>query len=69
MALYTKHGKRIINPSITIDGDCYYGDKVIKVRALVEGKTTPQLFYITDLVADDGKQEINDVIRATLKKP
>lgn len=68
MAVYTKLGKKIINDSITVDGDCYAGDKQIKIRALVEGKSTPQLLYITDLLADNGKQEIDDVVRASLKK-
>lgn len=68
MALYSKYGRKIINDSIMIDGDCYVGDKVIKIRALVEGKIAPQLFYLTDVLADNGKAEVDDVVRANLKK-
>jgi hypothetical protein len=68
MAIYTKHGKKIINDSIHIDGECYFADKVIKMRALVEGETAPRLIYVTDLLADHGKAEINDVIAANSKK-
>ena len=68
MALYTKYGRKIMNDSIMIDGDCFVGDKVIKIRALVEGGTTLRLLYLTDVLADNGKAEIDDVIRANLKK-
>ena len=67
MALYTKYGRKILNDSIMINGDCFVGDKVIRIRALVEGRTAPRLFYLTDILADNGKAEIDDVIRANLK--
>jgi hypothetical protein len=67
MAIYTKLGKKLGNNAIRIDGDCYVGDKVIKVRAVVDGEHVPRLFYVTDLIADRGKQEIDDVIKAALK--
>ena len=68
VAIYTKHGKRLIEESITVDNDCYVGRKVIKIRALVKGHTAPQSFYISDLLADNGKQEIKDVINANIKR-
>jgi hypothetical protein len=68
VAIYTKHGKKLINDSIRIDGDCYVGDNLINIRALVEGEDVPRLFYRTDLRADDDKREIDDVINAMLKK-
>jgi hypothetical protein len=68
MAIYTKLGKKLDNSAIRIDGDCYVGDRVIKVRAMVEGEHLARLFYVTDLIADRGKQEINDVIKAVKKK-
>ena len=68
VAIYTKHGKRLIKESITIDSDCYVGRKAIKIRALVEGQTTRQSFYISDLLADTGKQEIQDAINETTKR-
>ena len=68
MAIYTKHGKRLITESITVDSDCYVGRKAIKIRALVEGQTTRQSYYISDLLADNGKQEIQDAINANTKQ-
>jgi hypothetical protein len=67
VAIYTKHGKRIVKESITLDSDCYVGRKVIKIRALVDGREEKQSFYLSDLIADNGKQEIQDVISANNK--
>ena len=64
VAIYSKHGKRLIKESITVDNDCYVGRKVIKIRALVEGRNERQSLYISDLIADNGRQEIQDVIDA-----
>jgi hypothetical protein len=68
VAIYTKHRKRLISDSIRIDSDCYVGDNLINIRALVEGEDLARLFYLSDLLADDGKREIDDVIKAMLKK-
>jgi hypothetical protein len=68
VAIYTKHGKRVLADTIRIDGECYVADKVIKIRAVVEGEIVPRLFYVTDLLADDGHREIHDVIKTVLKK-
>jgi hypothetical protein len=68
VAIYTKHGKRLIKESITVDNDCYVGRKVIKIRALVEGRTGPQSLYVSDLLADNGKREIQDVISANRRQ-
>lgn len=67
MSIYTKHGKRLLNDTIRIDGECYAGNKLIQVRALVEGASVPQLFYLSDLVADEGRKEIDQVIKANRK--
>lgn len=68
VAIYTKHGKRLDSKAMWIDGDCYAGDKVIKIRAIVEGERLARLFYVTDLLADDGRREIQTAIQAVLKK-
>lgn len=68
LAIYTKFGRKILNDSILIDGDCYFGDRPIKIRAVVEGRTHPQLLYISDLIADNGKEEIQAVIKANHRK-
>ena len=65
MAIYTKTGDKVTN--IRIDGECYASDQLIQVWGLVEGQTSSRLLYISDLHADGGKQEIKDVIQATLK--
>jgi hypothetical protein len=64
VAIYTKHGKKLINESVTVDSGCYARRKAIKIRACVEGRTDPQYFFISDLSADNGKKEIQDVIDA-----
>jgi len=64
VAIYTKYGKEIIKESVTVDRDCYVGNKVIKIRALVEGRNERQSLYVSDLLADNGKREIQDVIDA-----
>jgi hypothetical protein len=68
VAIYTKHGKKIIKESITVDSDCYVGRKVIKIRALVEGRNERQSLYLSDLLADNGNQEIQNVINANHKR-
>lgn len=68
MAIYTKLGKKVLEDTIRIDGDCYVGDKVIKIRAQVERERVARLLYVTDLLADGGKKEIQDEIRALLTK-
>jgi len=67
MAIYTKHGYMIINDSIHIDHSCYLDNKLLKVWALFDGATAEHQFFISDLKADNGKTEIDDVIRAALK--
>jgi hypothetical protein len=68
MAIYTKHGKEIIKDSIRVDRDCYHDERLIKIQALVKGATTPQTYYVSDLTADHGAREIEDVVRSNLKK-
>jgi hypothetical protein len=68
VAIYTKLGKKVLEDTIRIDGDCYVGDKVIKIRAQVERERVARLLYVTDLLADGGKKEIQDEIRALLTK-
>lgn len=68
MAIYTKLGKRLLQETIRIDDDCYIGDKVIRFRAVVEGQRIARLHYVTDLLADGGKTEIQAEIRSLLSK-
>ena len=67
MAIYTKHDQRMISESIRIDASCYFDEKLLKVWALVERATTERQFFISDLKSDNGKTEVDDLIRAALK--
>jgi hypothetical protein len=67
MAIYNRHGKRILSDTVQIDSDCYVHEQIVKLRALVEGANVPGLFYVSDLRADRGRTEIDDIIRAALK--
>lgn len=68
MAIYTKHGKEIVNDSVEADGECYHDEALIKIKARIKGETAPQTFYVSDLKADRGQREIEDVVRSNLKK-
>lgn len=57
----------LVKESITVDKGCYFGRKLIKVRATIEGRTEPQYFFISDLLADNGATEIQDVVNANTK--
>lgn len=67
MAIYTKQGQKIVNESISIDGECWMGKEVVKIRARTEGDTVEQYFWKSDLRADNDR-EIRDVIKANTKK-
>lgn len=66
MAIYTKHGQRIPNESAHIDQSCYFADKVIKIRAVPETRRKEQVYWVKDLLADNGRKEIAAFI-ATLR--
>jgi hypothetical protein len=68
VAIYTKLGKEVLRDTIRIDGECYAGEKVIKIRASIAGESEPRSLYITDLLADDGKDEIQNAIKAALSR-
>jgi hypothetical protein len=67
MAIYTKHGDKLINESLRVDLDCMFGDKIVKVWGVIEGGTTEKQYWYSDLVGD-GKKEVRDVIHANAKK-
>lgn len=62
MAVYTKHGQRITKEFARIDENCYFGDKVIKIRAVPENRKKEQVYWVKDLLADDGRPEIEAFI-------
>ena len=67
MAVYTKHGLRITNESARVDESRYFGDKIIKIRAMPESKKKEQIYWVKDLLADGAKAEIESFI-ADLKR-
>jgi hypothetical protein len=62
MTVYTKHGQRITNESARVDESCYFGDKIIKNRAMPESKKKQQIYWVKDLLADGAKAEIESLI-------
>jgi hypothetical protein len=62
MAVYTKYGQRISNKSARIDETCYFADRVIKIRAILENSKKEQVYWVKDLLADGGKAEIEAFI-------
>jgi hypothetical protein len=62
MAIYTKYGQRIPGESIRIDASCYFADTVVRIRAVAEGRKKEQVYWVKDLLADDGKAEIQRIL-------
>lgn len=68
MAIFTKHGKEIDSKSVRTDGECYQGRTLVKIWAVIKGHTAPKTYYISDLTADDGRREIEGVVRSNAKR-
>lgn len=67
MAIYSaKHAKELILDSICLDDSSYVALTGLKIRAVLKGETKQRVFHVRSLLADGGKQEIQDLI-ATLK--
>jgi len=67
MAIYTKHGERMINESLRIDDACMFNDEIVKVWGIVEGESAEKRYWLSDLHGDR-KREVRDVIQSNLKK-
>jgi len=67
MGIYTKHGQRVTTESARLDESCYFADKVIRIRAVPEKRRREQVYWVKDLLADEGKPEIEAFI-TTLKR-
>lgn len=67
MAIFTKHGEKLINESLRVDGDCIFNEEIVKVWAVIEGQATEKQYWVSDLVGDR-KKEVRDVINANIKK-
>lgn len=64
MPVYTKWGQRIPYETARIDESCYFGDKVFKIRAVPENSKREQVYWVKDLLADDGRTEIEAFIKS-----
>lgn len=67
MAIFTKHGEKLINESLRVDGNCIFNEEIVKVWAVIEGQATEKQYWFSDLVGDT-KKEVRDVINANIKK-
>ena len=59
----TANASRLSRPRI--DASCYFADRVVKIRCVPESRKKEQVYCVKDLLADDGKGEIQAFI-ATL---
>ena len=64
MAVYTKHGDRLRHEAAHIDGSCYFADKVIKIRAVPENRKKERVYWLKDLLADNGRPEIEAFVNS-----
>lgn len=67
MAIFTKHGDKLLNASLRVDQECIYDEEIVKVWGMVDGETVEKQYWISDLRGDK-KREVRDVIESNLKK-
>lgn len=67
MAVYTKYGQRLTTESSHVDASCYFADRIIRIRSAPQNRKKEQVYWVKDLLADEGKPEIQAFI-ATLKQ-
>lgn len=67
MGIYTKYGQRLAAESAHVDASCYFADKIIKVRAVAENRRKEQVYWVKDLLADNGKPEV-EVFISSLRR-
>jgi hypothetical protein len=62
MAIYTKHGQRLAPELARTDPSCFLGDKPFRIRAIAETDRKEQVYWVRDLLADNGRAEIEAFI-------
>ena len=68
MAIYSaKYAKELVVDSMRLDPN-YSSATGVRICAVLKGGKKERMFYVTDLLADDGRQEIQDVIAALKAK-
>jgi hypothetical protein len=68
MAVFTRLAhKRIAR--LYAEPDCYVNGELVQVWTVTEDRLTPIKRFVSDLVADQGHDEILDIVRAESKGP
>lgn len=68
MAIYSsKHAKELIAESMRIDPS-YESQTSVRIRAILKGENKERAFHVTDLLADNGRQEVDVAIAALQSK-
>lgn len=66
MAVYTKlRHKRVA--SLYADQSCYQDGELVQVWTILEGERKPRKRFVSDLIADHGRQEIFAIVRAQIR--
>lgn len=64
MAIYSaRYAKELIADSMRLDPS-FVSVTSVRVLAILKGERRERRFHVTDLLADDGRQEIQDAIAA-----
>ena len=66
MPVYTKLGRKRIT-RLWANPDCYEQDELVQVWTVIENSTNPQKRFVSDLQADQGRQEILNIVMADYK--
>ena len=66
MSVYTRLGHKRIH-RLYADLSCYQGDQLTQVWTVLEERLTPMKYFLSDLIADGGHDEILDIVRANSK--
>lgn len=66
MSVYTKLGHKRIH-RLYADVSCYHRGELVQVWTVLEDRLTPMKYFLSDLIADGGHDEILDIVRANSK--
>lgn len=68
MAIYSgRYAKELIADSMRLDPN-FTSPTGVRILAVLKGDRKERAFYVTDLLADNGRQEIQDAIAALRSK-
>ncbi len=70
MAIYSaKYAKELIAESICLDESADGAPSGVKIRAVLKGETKQRVFHISSLLADNGRQEIRNLVASLQANP